>query len=263
MTPFQIITDEFHQVIDSINICLKHYSESKRLKSLIPASLNHGEGLEYNNKQIKEIISITLPQTIYHNSLYMILCASYEKFLTSVLSETITSINKSSNYSNLPTKLKNMNIRYSGSILGAYGEGKPTHSSINYLNIIDNLSTCESNSDQFIINKEIILYVKGILNFDSFSDFLKKCDLNLNISVFSDNKIYVDSFSERTRKGEREDIARKNHDKIYRTRNNIAHNGFCVDATPEILKEILGFLEPFSESISSEISEAIKQRYSE
>ena len=50
-----------------------------------------------------------------------------------------------------------MNIRYSGSILGAYGEGKTTHSSINYLNVIDNLSSCESKPDVFTLNKEIIL----------------------------------------------------------------------------------------------------------
>ena len=101
-------------------------------------------------------------------------------------------------------------------------------------------------------------YVKGILNFDSFIDFLDKCDLNLNLSKFSDNQIFIDSFKERTRKVEREDIAKSNINKIYRTRNNIAHNGFCADATPDILKEMLDFLKPFSESISTEIFGAIE-----
>lgn len=261
MSQFDTITDEFHQVIEEVKVCLAYYSYSKELKALIPSSLNQREDLKYNNDKIKKILKTNLPQTIYHNSLFMILCASYEKFLTSILTQTIISINKSTSYSDLPEKLKNMNIRYTGSILGAYGEGKASHSSINYINLIKNLSSCKSDPDNFAINKEIILYVKGILNFVSFSDFLKKCELNLDILEFSNNKIFSDSFEGITRKKERETIAKTNQQNIYRTRNNIAHIGHCVDATPGRLKETLDFLKPFSASISCEISSAIKERY--
>lgn len=261
MSSLTTIKNNLHYKINSINSCIEFYSNKGEVVSAIKSSLTSNEGFEYYKKIIDDkFVKLKIDSDIYFNSFFVLLCASYESFLTETLKELLNILNNCSNKSIIPDKLKKLNLRYSGSLLTTL-DNSPSHLRIDYKEIIENLAFGVNKTENYKFNKDIVFYVKGILNFDNFIDFVDKFELDLKIEDFADTAEFKSFFSSGSRTSERSSEISTQHQFIFRTRNNIAHNGFSTDVTKEKLVESLNFIEKFSEGVSNLLLQKIQSKY--
>ncbi|MFD1550751.1 hypothetical protein DNU06_05885 [Putridiphycobacter roseus] len=263
MASIDTIKINFHSVISEIKGCVDYYSNKGEVTNAIKSSLRNDEGVRYHKSVIEDkFIKVKFSSDIYYNSFFVLLCASYENFLTETLKESLNRLSVCKNKSLIPEKLKRMNTKFSGSLLTTLDK-KPSHLKIDYNEIIENLNKGIDGKGEYQFNKEIVFYVKGILKLESFIDFLDKFDLELKIDKFANTEEFKSYFKERNRESERVLEIENKHNSIFRIRNNIAHNGRSADVTKEKLIEVLNFLEAFTNGLSNLIDNSIKLKYSE
>lgn len=255
------IKDNLHSIISEIRSCIDFYANKGEVTNAIKSSLRNDEGVKYHKSVIDEkFVKINFSSDVYYNSFFVLLCASYENYLTETLKESLNKLNDCENKVLIPEKLKRMNTKYSGSLLTTL-DNRPSYLRIDYNEIIENLATGIKVDKKFIFNKEIVFYVKAILKFESFIEFLEKFELELNLGKFADTVEFKSYFKERNTKAERILEIENFHSTIFRIRNNIAHNGHSADVTKNKLVETIEFLEPFTNGVSKLIEDSIQEKY--
>ena len=210
------IKNNLHSVISEVKACVDFYSTKGEVTNAIKSSLRNDEGVNYYKSIIDEkFVKVNLNTDIYYNSFFVLLCASYENYLTETLKESLNRLNDCDNKSLIPERLKGKNIRYSGSLLTTLDE-KPSHFKIDYNEIIKNLAEGLEGDEKYKFNKEIVFYVKAILKFENFLKFLDNFELDLNLSKIADTDEFKSYFNERNSRAERIGEIEKFHNDIFR-----------------------------------------------
>lgn len=260
MKKFQLIFDEFNEVIEGVQLLIEYYENKSTLKSTIYKCIDW-KGSQPSDRKILEdkFIKVVFPQNVYFNSQYMILCASYESFLKSCLKQTLLSISGTRNSSKISHSLKNLNISYSGNLLSTLTGEKKTSVVFNPTQLIENLYLLENKDNSFSLNSEIADLVPSVLLFEKVLEFLNKCELKIDWVNITDDETFKDIYQ--GNKTERKNLAEKMHQDLYRNRNNIAHQGCGASVINGDLKDLIKFLKPFSKSLLNVVDKLIKDKY--
>ncbi|RYH74450.1 hypothetical protein EVU94_05355 [Flavobacteriaceae bacterium 144Ye] len=257
---FQTIFDELSEVIRGTKLLIDYYNDKSSLKSTIYGCIDWAGSAPQDRELVeKKFINVNLPQKVYFNSQYLILCASYENFIISFLKCILLKISETKDFSKIPHALRNINTSYSGSLLSSITGEKKSHVRFKTEDLIKNLYLLNSKDNSFKLNIEIAELVPSVLLFEKVIDFIQKCDLEIGWTDITDNTIFKDEY--KGNKTERKNIAVNMHKDIYRIRNRIAHTGCSSAVVIGELEDLLKFLTPFNKSLINVVETEINKVY--
>lgn len=159
-----------------------------------------------------------------NNALFVSIVAEFESFLVITIRSILDKINlEQIEFKKINDKLISKHIELTGKILSNF-YNPPQQINIDFYSICRNIGSCFPDTKSYTLNTEIALFIKQILELESFFEFCTNCNYNISFDIISNDTTLRNVFGT-TKVRETSNTIKDYLKETLKNRNRIAHTG--------------------------------------